>query len=245
MELEHAIRHRRSVRHFTDTPVPAQDVRALIDAAAWAPSGGNEQPWRVTAIAPDAAHEVLARHEARAWHALAPKVWSLVERARKETLAPEVALPAAAAMVEREGRSRGRPWLLLIHAAEPRVPDERITVAHAWLAAHAPALERPTLEDIRAVQGPIQDGVTHASALLFTYNLALLAHARGLGACINHSLLLARTELERLPGVDASAPVVSTLLLGHPDVHSEAQREAHARAQRRPVAVSVVEKIAG
>jgi len=42
-----AITSRRSVRGFTDDPVRDGDLRAILDAAARAPSGTNMQPWKV------------------------------------------------------------------------------------------------------------------------------------------------------------------------------------------------------
>jgi len=50
----HAIRSRRSIRRFTADPVDPDRVRVLLEAAAWAPSGLNNQPWRfVVATDPD------------------------------------------------------------------------------------------------------------------------------------------------------------------------------------------------
>jgi nitroreductase len=40
------IRHRWSPRAFSDRDVSNADLRALLDAARWAPSSYNEQPWR-------------------------------------------------------------------------------------------------------------------------------------------------------------------------------------------------------
>ena len=39
------IRHRWSPRAFGEKPVPAGILRALFEAARWAPSSNNEQPW--------------------------------------------------------------------------------------------------------------------------------------------------------------------------------------------------------
>ena len=39
------IKSRRSVRHFLETPIPSDVLQALLEAARWAPSGGNNQPW--------------------------------------------------------------------------------------------------------------------------------------------------------------------------------------------------------
>ncbi|GHU70521.1 NAD(P)H nitroreductase [Spirochaetia bacterium] len=44
------IHSRRSTRSFQDKPVPRQDIEKLLDAAIWAPSGGNNQSWLFTAI---------------------------------------------------------------------------------------------------------------------------------------------------------------------------------------------------
>jgi nitroreductase len=41
-----AIKERRSIREFTDQPVSEKDLLTLIEAAIWAPSGKNNQPWR-------------------------------------------------------------------------------------------------------------------------------------------------------------------------------------------------------
>ncbi|PKM81686.1 MAG: nitroreductase family protein [Firmicutes bacterium HGW-Firmicutes-14] len=41
-----AILERRSVRKFKADPVPRATVGRLIDAARWAPSAGNVQPWQ-------------------------------------------------------------------------------------------------------------------------------------------------------------------------------------------------------
>ena len=48
MELESAIKGRRSVRSYTDEPVPVELVREVIEAGTWAPSGHNGQQWRFT-----------------------------------------------------------------------------------------------------------------------------------------------------------------------------------------------------
>ena len=44
-EFRDALRRRRSVRHFSPTPVSLDAVEACIAAASTAPSGANKQPW--------------------------------------------------------------------------------------------------------------------------------------------------------------------------------------------------------
>ena len=42
-----ALDTRFSCRAFKDTPVPEEDIRAILNTAMRAPSGGNLQPWHV------------------------------------------------------------------------------------------------------------------------------------------------------------------------------------------------------
>jgi nitroreductase len=44
------IKLRRSTRAFSGRPVPKADIEKLLEAAIWAPSGGNTQSWLFTAI---------------------------------------------------------------------------------------------------------------------------------------------------------------------------------------------------
>ncbi len=44
------ISSRRSVRRFKEEPVSDEVVNKLIEAARWAPSGENEQPWRLIVV---------------------------------------------------------------------------------------------------------------------------------------------------------------------------------------------------
>ena len=41
-----ALAHRWSPRAFKETPVPANDLKIVLEAARWAASSSNEQPWR-------------------------------------------------------------------------------------------------------------------------------------------------------------------------------------------------------
>jgi nitroreductase len=53
MTVTDAVRSRMSCRAFLETPVPGNLVRAILDIARRAPSGGNLQPWHVYVLAGD------------------------------------------------------------------------------------------------------------------------------------------------------------------------------------------------
>lgn len=44
-QVHELIQHRWSPRAFSDKPIPADVLRSLFEAARWAPSSNNEQPW--------------------------------------------------------------------------------------------------------------------------------------------------------------------------------------------------------
>ena len=50
MDVYEAVQTRRSVRGFTDKPVPTEVLERVLSAAAWAPSGSNVQPWHIYVV---------------------------------------------------------------------------------------------------------------------------------------------------------------------------------------------------
>ncbi|MCC3156060.1 nitroreductase family protein [Hymenobacter sp. 15J16-1T3B] len=61
------IKHRWSPRAFTPQPLSDDDLRTLFEAAAWAPSAMNEQPWRFIY-----AHREQTEAFQRIWNCLLP-----------------------------------------------------------------------------------------------------------------------------------------------------------------------------
>jgi nitroreductase len=55
-----AIHARRSIRHFTEAPVSRDLIMTALEAASWAPSGLNNQPWRFAVIWDKAVQGALA-----------------------------------------------------------------------------------------------------------------------------------------------------------------------------------------
>lgn len=50
MNLYDAMSTLRAVRRLKPDPIPDEVLQRILQAAAWAPSGGNVQPWRVVAV---------------------------------------------------------------------------------------------------------------------------------------------------------------------------------------------------
>lgn len=94
--VDQAILTRRSIRAFLPTPVAHEDIAAILEVAARAPSGTNTQPWKVTILTGaararlvDAILAVLHDKDALAAHteeyAYYPRQWTspFIERRRK------------------------------------------------------------------------------------------------------------------------------------------------------------------
>ena len=94
--VDQAILSRRSIRAYLPTPVAQEDIAAILEVAARAPSGTNTQPWKVTVLTGaararlvDAIQAVLHDKEALATHteeyAYYPRQWTspFIERRRK------------------------------------------------------------------------------------------------------------------------------------------------------------------
>lgn len=60
MDVMQAIKTRRSVRSYKDTPVDDKTVEFVLDAARWAPSWANTQCWRFVVVRDNALKAKLA-----------------------------------------------------------------------------------------------------------------------------------------------------------------------------------------
>ena len=73
------IRKRRSVRHYSDRPVPGAAILNCIEAAAQAPSGANKQPWTFVLVTDPAIKkqikEAAEKEEREHYGGRAPESW--------------------------------------------------------------------------------------------------------------------------------------------------------------------------
>jgi len=78
-DLCEALRARRSVRAFSDEPVPEEALVRCIEAAAQAPSGANKQPWTFVLVTDpaikQAIREAAEKEEAAFYSGRAPQRW--------------------------------------------------------------------------------------------------------------------------------------------------------------------------
>jgi len=92
MKVRNALQKRKSVRAFLDRGVSTETVERILDAARWAPSGTNTQPWQVAVVRGDTKRKLQERLE-NSFHAgvakamdylYYPAEWSGVYRQRRK-----------------------------------------------------------------------------------------------------------------------------------------------------------------
>jgi len=100
------LRRRRTVREYSDEPVPREVIERCIWAAGAAPSGANQQPWHFAAVS-DAGLKHRIREAAEA-----------EERAFYQGRAPDEWLEALAHLGTNENKPflDSAPWLIAIFA---------------------------------------------------------------------------------------------------------------------------------
>lgn len=59
-DIFQVIMNRRSVRKYKDTPVEDEKIQKCLDAARWAPSASNRQPWHFIIIKNEETRKILA-----------------------------------------------------------------------------------------------------------------------------------------------------------------------------------------
>lgn len=250
MELDQAIRTRRSERHFSDEPVPRGVVEALIAEASWAPSAGNRQPWRVAALDPGAARPLVDRLEPKAWEILYPTLREVIAKdpgVLGQQLSGRALTDATLAFVAREIYLKGAPWLLVVHFPRPSVTERaKVVAATAALLPHRIAVQQNVREKLELALFMAR----HANVAMrtdfladvgsvagFMYGLTLAAAARGVASCVQYSWALVADEVRAALGLPAGDEVLGAIALGWPDPNADKALAGRVSA-RKPVAVT-------
>lgn len=79
-----AIKQRRSIRKYSPRPISPEILREILEAAGWAPSAHNAQPWRFIVLTEESAKQTLAEAMADAWTADMAKDGVTVEAQKRK-----------------------------------------------------------------------------------------------------------------------------------------------------------------
>ncbi len=82
--LYEMMRTQRAIRRLKSDPIPDDVMHRILTAASWAPSGGNQQPWRIVLVRDAAKKKALGDMYGALWEKFAA-----MYRKRFEGLSPE------------------------------------------------------------------------------------------------------------------------------------------------------------
>ena len=206
MELHEAMRTTFAARDFTADPLPDAALFRILDAARFAPSGGNRQGWRVIVVR---------------------------EQATKATLA-ELTMPAAKRYAAQQQKGEN-PWNTIdppgvdaktIEATvvPPRLTESMIkapVVLVVCVDLKVVASTDQNLERVGIISG--------ASIYPFAWNVLLAARQEGYGGTITTLAVAEEPRIQSLLGLPAHVAVAAVMPLGRPT-------QQLTRLKRKPVA---------
>jgi nitroreductase len=107
MDVLEAIRTRRSCRSFRPDPIPEEDLKTIIEAATWAPSPLNAQPWEFIVVTSQAVKERIFQEadQRRRW-LLEKSGWKWLGKYSVDFLKVAPAIVAVIADPEKTGADR-------------------------------------------------------------------------------------------------------------------------------------------
>ncbi len=192
-ELERLIKGRRSVRQWTDRPVPDELITKAIELATWAPNGGNFQGWHFVAVKN---REVISK--------MAEAVQSMADRI--------ASWPEAKSWAEDMEKSRKRASYFR---------DASVCIA-VFVSQYQSAVDKvlnaregsdPEAARMLSFRQSAPTGIQSTAAAVATLLLAF--HHMGLGAVWLGAPLMAKREIETLLKVPANLGLVCLVAVGY------------------------------
>lgn len=104
MEMLEQIKARRTIRRFKADPIPEEVLSEMFEAAMWAPSPANSQPWDFLMVGPETRAKILSLFRAKADEMLAePDIPEPKRNAINSLKADFGGAPSMVAIVSRGG----------------------------------------------------------------------------------------------------------------------------------------------
>jgi nitroreductase len=198
MELQEAVRNRRSIRQFLAKPVPEEMIREIIADSLWAPSWGNTQPWQIVVVTGEKLNEFKKKNEETLLAGQAaqtdipmPQVWPDAYMNRYKDLGKGVLSSLGIARDDKQARLRHFTSMFGLFDAPAIIlltVDKELSLEYAML-------------DIG----------------IYLQTFCLLAHDRGLGTCIMAVTVSYADLVRELFAVPQNKTIVMGVILGWPD----------------------------
>lgn len=187
MELEEAIKTRRSIRKYLDRPVPRDVLEPILLNALWAPSNSNKQNWRVLAVTGEKRNSLVG-----IFQGCKDNLKRKLEITYKDK--PHI-VDTTLKYFDNFG---GAPVLLLIYVPQLR----RINLE--------------TATDPEKIAYFYERKTNTGGAVALAYNITLLAHEAGLGTCWMTAPVFVEHDVNDYLGIQ-DEELIAVVALGYPD----------------------------
>ena len=214
MNIDQAIEERRSIRGFTDQPVPRALLEEIIALANRAPSSMNTQPWHLHVLTGEPLERVRRDNSERMLAGVPPsreiEDYAAYEgEHRKRQI--EIAVQLFESMgIERNDAERRQDWVMRGF----RQFDAPVSVVVCFDKAL------------------LNNTIAHFDTGAMTYGLVLAAWSRGLGAVINGQGIMQSPVVREVADIPDDQVILTCVALGWPDESFVANSVV---SRRRPV----------
>jgi nitroreductase len=197
MDLFNAIKGRKSIRRFKQTPVPDDDIRKILDAGRLAPSANNTQPWSFLVIKDPAMLKSMA-------DAVREMVDRMIPYADSEKQSQRLAAYKSNYYTFFEKA----PVVIAVFMETHDAGTDLLLARMGY-----------SVDDIRRLR-PLP-GLQSVSAAI--ENMLLAIHALGYGSCWMTGPLVAQEGFEKLLGFGKEKFIAALLPIGVPDENPPAR----------------------
>lgn len=192
MDVFEAIKKRRSIRSFTDEPVVEEDIKKIIEAATWAPSGSNSQPWEFLIIRDEVKKKELAK---------------VVQKEIGKIIKEEIKNDRDKHLL----RSYGKYFTFFYKA-----PVVIVVYGQGKQSGFSEVVNK-----YRSKEKIVKSTSFIQSMAASIENMILAAEALGYGTCWMTGPLIAENELKKVVDIDAQKSLVAIIPLGKANVIPE------------------------
>lgn len=214
MDLEQAMRERRSIRGFTDKSVSKDLLEEIIALANRAPSSMNTQPWHLHVLTGGPLNQVRMGNQTRMMEGVPPSreitdhgAYEGVHRDRQI----EIAVQLFEAMgIERGDKEKRLDWVMRGF----RQFDAPVSIVVCYDKSMEPG-----------------GTIAHFDLGAVTYGLVLAAWSKGLGAVINGQGIMQSPVVREIAQIPDDQIIMTCVALGWPDEDFEANSVV---SRRRP-----------